>query len=88
MNHMDANATDWEKARWELHENTTGYFWLILEATPRKATVVRPLTSPLKNHPSKTSKTCGTLLEKQGRTPKWRSSVGAYTWALSVLADQ
>ena len=43
-------------------------------------TPTRPLTSHLTHHPSKTSKTCGTLLEMQGRTHKWRSSMDPYTW--------
>ena len=35
----------------------------------------RPLTSHLKNHSSKSNKTCEALLKKQGRTRKWRSSM-------------
>ena len=32
------------------------------------------------NHSSKKNKICGTLLEKQGRIHKWRSSMDPYTW--------
>ena len=66
---MEANETHREKSRWELHKNATIYFEQILEATPHE-TDVRSLTSYLKKHPSKTKKTSGTLLEKQGRTHK------------------
>ena len=38
-----------------------------------------PLTSHLKSHPSKMNKTCDTLVEKQGQTHKWRSSMDPYT---------
>ena len=34
----------------------------------------------LKSYLSKTNKTCRTLLEKQGRTHKCRSSMDPYTW--------
>ena len=44
------------------------YFEQILEAAPHKTTPVQPLTSHLKNHPSKMNKICGTLLEKQRQT--------------------
>ena len=51
-----------------MHKNATSYFAQILEATPHETTAVRPLASYLKNYPSKTNKTCGTLLKKQGQT--------------------
>ena len=41
----------------------------ILQETHHKTAAVRPLTTYLKKQPSK-KKTCGTLLEKQGRTHK------------------
>ena len=47
---------------------------------PLETIAVQPLTSHLKNHPNQTNKTCGTLLEKQGRTHKWRSSMDPFTW--------
>ena len=49
--------TDKKKARWELHKNATCCFKQILEASPQKAAAEWPLTSHLKNDPSKTNKT-------------------------------
>ena len=62
---MEANKMHREKARWELHQNSTSYIEQILETTQHKTIAIRPLTSHLKNYPSKTNKTCRTLLKKQ-----------------------
>ena len=51
----------------------------ILEATPCKTTAMRAFTPNLKNYPSKTRNTYGTLLEKQGRTNKGRYSMNPNT---------
>ena len=80
MHHMDADKINWEKARWKLHKNATNYIEQILEAIIHETTAVRPLTSYLKNHLSMISKTCGTLLQKQGQTHKWHSFVEPYAW--------
>ena len=80
MHHMDTNKAHGEKARWELHKNAISYFEQILETIPHETTAVWPLTSHLKNHPRKTNKTCGTLMEKQGQTHKWHSSMNPYLW--------
>ena len=64
LQHLDSNKMPGEKARWELHKNAACCFEQILEAAPYKTAVVRPLTSYLINHPSKTSKTCCALLKK------------------------
>ena len=80
MHHMADDKTHGEKARWEPHKNTTSYFEQILEATSIKTTAVRPLTSYLKNHPSKTNKTCRIGVEKQGWTYKLRSSPDTHIW--------
>ena len=48
-------------------KNAMSYTEQILEATPYKTTAVRPLTSHLKKHQSKTN--------KQKQTHKWRSSM-------------
>ena len=69
-----------EKAKWELSKNAMSYLEQIFKVTPHKITVVQPLTSHLKNYPSKTNKTCGTPLEKQRQTHKWHSSTSSYTW--------
>ena len=42
---------------WELHKNAPSSCEQILEAIPHEITAGRPLTSHLKNHPSKTNKT-------------------------------
>ena len=55
---LDLYETDAEKARRELPKKTVGCFQQILGAEPDKTTAVRPLTSHLTNHPSKTSKAC------------------------------
>ena len=69
MHHMNADKTYREKARRKLHKNVISYIKQILEATlPTERIAVRPLTSHLKNHPSRTNKICRTLLEKQGLT--------------------
>ena len=68
--HMDVNKMHKEKARWELNKNATFCFEQVLEATPHKTATIQSLPSHLKNHPSKMSKTCRTLLEKQGQTLK------------------
>ena len=54
-----------EKAWQQLHKNAVSNFEQVLEATPHKATAVRPPTSHHKL--SKTNQTCRTLLEKWGR---------------------
>ena len=38
MHYMDANKTNWEKARWELRKNVTSFFEQILQATPHETT--------------------------------------------------
>ena len=44
-----------------------GNYTEMLRALLNKSTALRPLTSHLTNHPRKTNKTCGTLMEEQGR---------------------
>ena len=51
-------------ARQELHKNAACCLEQILEATPHKTAAIRPSTSHLTNHPSKTNKTWRALLEK------------------------
>ena len=68
MHHRDADRTYREKARREQHKNYTSYIGPILEATPHETTAVRPLLSLQPSNMA--NKTCGTLLEKQGRTEK------------------
>ena len=60
---MDNNETRREKAKWEPDKNTSCCFEQILEATPHKTVVIRRLASHLTNHPYKTNKTCGAMLE-------------------------
>ena len=45
MHYIDVDKTHKEKARREMHKNSTSYIEQILEATPHETTVVSPLTS-------------------------------------------
>ena len=45
MHYMDANYTDGEKARRQLHKNAVSNIEQVLEAAPHKAAAVRPPTS-------------------------------------------
>ena len=56
MHFIDVNRTNIEKARRNKNKNSESYFEQILEATPHKTLVVRPLTSYLTNYPSKVNK--------------------------------
>ena len=58
MHHIDADWAYWEKARRELHKNSTSYIEQILEATSHKTTTARPPTSYLLSHPNKTVRHC------------------------------
>ena len=75
MHHMETDKTPTGKARSHLHNNGKCCFKQILEATINKSTHARTLTSHFKKHPSKTDKTYGTLVQKQERTHKYRSSL-------------
>ena len=85
---MDTPHGCWQtvlrKGRRELHKNATSYTEQIQETTSHETTVVRSLTSHLKNHPNKTNKTCGTVLENQGRTHKWLSPMDSSNGCDSV----
>ena len=70
MHHMDVYKLLGEKARWELHKNSTCYFEQIPQATPHKIATIWPFTAHLTNHPSKMNKTCRTLLEKKEQPHK------------------
>ena len=50
MHYMDANKTNREKARQQLHKNTTSNFEQVTVAAPHKAAVVRPPTTYLENY--------------------------------------
>ena len=80
MYHMDIIKTHGHKTRWELYKNAICCFEQILETTLHKIATGWPLTSHLKNHPSKTNRICGALLEEQIWTHKQCSSMDPYTW--------
>ena len=63
-------------------KNVTCCLEKILKTALHKASIVRPPTSHPSNHPSKSNMTCRILLEKFGRTHKWRSLMDIYTWML------
>ena len=56
LHQLDVNKTHEEKARWELHKNAMCCFQQIFEPKLHKRAAVWPLTSHLKNHPSKANK--------------------------------
>ena len=47
MHRLDADKTHWEKARLELHKNTTCYFERILEAALHKTATVPPISQTI-----------------------------------------
>ena len=61
---MDANETHREKVSLKLCKNVVRCLEPILQVTPHKTAVVRPLASHLTNSKSKWNKTCTVLLEK------------------------
>ena len=64
MHHLETNKKHREKAKWKLFKNAVCCFDQILETTFCKTAAVQLLTFHLKSHPSKTKKTCRTLLKK------------------------
>ena len=73
MHHIDFNATNREKASWELNKYATSCFQQILVAEPHETVTVRPLTSHLPNCPRKTNETCWGLMVEKVRTKTWTS---------------
>ena len=71
MHHTDTDKTYWEKVRQGVQKNALSYFEQIPETKPYETTAVWLLPFYHQNHPSKTIKTCGTLLEKQGWPHMW-----------------
>ena len=79
MHHLDANKTAGEAGR-QLHKNVASNIGQVLEATPYKATTIRPPASQHENYPSWTNQTRRTLLEKQRRAHKWFTPMDPYIW--------
>ena len=52
MHYMDANKTDGEEARRQLHKNAASNIEQVLEATPHKAPTIRSPASDHENYPS------------------------------------
>ena len=52
IHYMDANKTNREKARWQLHKNAASNIEQVLAAIPHKAPTVRPPTSHHENYQS------------------------------------
>ena len=80
-----SNKIPWGNAWWKLYKNAICCFELILEASHNKTLAVRTLTFHLTNYPSKTNKTCCTLLEKWMRS-NWRYSHGPLRTSVSQPA--
>ena len=57
----------------KLYRNYSTMRCTLLNKSWKQTSIVRPLTSCLKNHPGTTNKICETMLEKQGITHKRRS---------------
>ena len=57
MHHIDADKVYLEKAREELHKNTTSYIEQILEATSQKTATLRPPSSHHSPPPKKRRRT-------------------------------
>ena len=52
MHYLDANKTAGEEARQQLYKNAASNIEQVLEATPHKASTIRPPTSYYGNYPS------------------------------------
>ena len=78
MHYMDANKTDGEEARRQLHKNAASNLEQDPAAIPHKTPTIRPPASYHENYPSWTNQTCRTLLEKQGRTPMYVQVMYSY----------
>ena len=77
---MDANKTDGEETRRQLHKNATCNLKQVLAATPNKIPTVWPPAPYHENYLSWMNQTCRTLLEKQGRTHKRCTLMDPHTW--------
>ena len=75
------------KARWELHKDATYCFKQILDVAPNKTATVRPLTSHLRNNPSKMSKIYWAFLGKERKKSLDTFSYRLHYTEISVLAD-
>ncbi len=52
MHYMDANKVAGEKAKGQIYKNAACNIEQVLEATPHKASTIRPPTSHHENYPS------------------------------------
>ena len=86
LHDLDSNETLEEKARWELYKNATPCFEQILEPLPtKKKKKEQQLYGHL--HQSKTDKTCGTLMAKEGRNHLAKFSNELLRMDTPVLSD-
>ena len=66
--HMDANKTQKEKSKWELHKNAGSYFEQIFEDIPHE-TAERPHTFHLKTMPVRRTRHMGHFLFGEAMDP-------------------
>ena len=80
MHYMDANQTAGEETWRQLHKNVESNIEQVLATTPHETPTVRPPASHHKNYTGQMSQTRRTLLEKQRRARKWRTTMDPHIW--------
>ena len=69
-----------EETWWQLHKNVESNIEQVLATTPHETPTVRPPASHHENYTGQTSQTRRTLLEKQRRAHKWRTTMDPHIW--------
>ena len=77
---MDANQTAGEETWRQLHKNVESNIEQVLATTPHETPTVRPPAYHHENFTGQTSQTRRTLLEKQRRARKWRTTMDPHIW--------
>ena len=80
MHYMDANQTAGEETWRQLHKNVESNTEQVLATKPHETPTVRPPASHHENYTGQTSQTRQTLLEKQRRARKWRTTMEPHIW--------
>ena len=80
MHYMDANQTAGEETWRQLHKNVESNIEQVLATTPHETPTLRPPASHHENYTGQTSQTRRTLLEKQRRARKWRTTMDPHIW--------
>ena len=77
---MDANQTAGEETWRQLHKNVESNIEQVLATTPHETQTLWPPASHHENYTGQTSQTRRTLLEKQRRARKWRTTMDPHIW--------